>query len=240
MESLYNVISDIRIFIYGGLNRLPLIIAGTLLIIGLITANYAILFFLLGYLVGVPIANELFNFLVGSLIPALKTSRVTDICRLVIPYAQKLNNVKTSDEFGIGMTTGWAMVSFFLGYMLHNAWRLYERQTLEIDINVKESSEQTKKVSEKILTRKSQAILSLITICIFSISIGIWRYKTGCENCLFMLISAGGFGAAGWFWYLLLSQIGDDRLSDLFGIANRLLTPGAISNKPIACIPQPV
>jgi hypothetical protein len=36
-----------------------------------------------------------------------------------------------------------------------------------------------------------------------------------------------------------MSACGKDMLSDLFGIANRLLSPTAIQNKPIACVPIP-
>jgi len=44
---------------------------------------------------------------------------------------------------------------------------------------------------------------------------------------------------SGYYWYSMLSGIGQDRLSDLFGIANRLLPPSAITNGPVACIPDP-
>jgi hypothetical protein len=38
-------------------------------------------------------------------------------------------------------------------------------------------------------------------------------------------------------WYYALSSVGEDRLSDLFGIANRLLLPKVFRNGPIACLP---
>jgi hypothetical protein len=66
-----------------------------------------------------------------------------------------------------------------------------------------------------------------------------FRYKTGCENGFGMAITTVAFGFGGYYWYDLLSQIGQDRLADLFGIANRLLAPGAIRNGPVACIPDP-
>jgi hypothetical protein len=54
-----------------------------------------------------------------------------------------------------------------------------------------------------------------------------------------MVLTCITFFTLGYSWYLLLSSVGEDRLSDLFGIANRLLPPAAIQNKPIACIPTP-
>ena len=61
MESLKSIVSDIRVFLYGGIVTLPLTIAGTMMILGLFTANYAILFFLLGFLVLTPFAAAVLN-----------------------------------------------------------------------------------------------------------------------------------------------------------------------------------
>jgi hypothetical protein len=54
-----------------------------------------------------------------------------------------------------------------------------------------------------------------------------------------MIITTVTFVFLGNGWYKALSKVGEDRLSDLFGIANRLLPPSAINNAPIACIPVP-
>jgi hypothetical protein len=51
MSTLKGVISDIRTFLYGGFATLPLTIAGTLLVLGLMTANYAMLFLLVGLII---------------------------------------------------------------------------------------------------------------------------------------------------------------------------------------------
>jgi hypothetical protein len=54
-----------------------------------------------------------------------------------------------------------------------------------------------------------------------------------------MILTTVLFIYAGHGWYKLLSKVGEDRLSDVFGIANRLLPPSAIVNGPIACVPIP-
>ena len=56
-DSLKNIISDIRIFLNGGMNSLPMALAGTMLLIGLFTAHYAMLFFLIGFLIIVPFTS---------------------------------------------------------------------------------------------------------------------------------------------------------------------------------------
>jgi len=51
----------------------------------------------------------------------------------------------------------------------------------------------------------------------------------GVSSVIFILLGVG--------WYKLLSIRGDDRLADLFGIANRLLGINATKNEPMACVP---
>ena len=91
----------------------------------------------------------------------------------------------------------------------------------------------------KINKRKSQAMFALVSIAIFAFIVLIFRWNTGCEKGIGIVLTAVGFGAGGYFWYKLLSEVGQGRLSDIFGIANRLLVPSAIKNGPIACVPIP-
>ncbi len=60
---------------------------------------------------------------------------------------------------------------------------------------------------------------------------------TGCETKTGGVITILAFSSLGYGWFKLLSSVGQDRLSDIFGIANRLLAPSALKNGPIACIP---
>jgi hypothetical protein len=86
---------------------------------------------------------------------------------------------------------------------------------------------------------KTQAIVAMVSILLFGLIMIGFRFYTGCESVIGMALTCITFFALGYYWYLLLSSVGEDRLSDLFGIANRLLPPAAIRNKPIACIPAP-
>jgi hypothetical protein len=232
MDSLQAVISDIRIFLYSGLQNLPLSLAGTLFILGLFTANYAMLFFLTGFLVAVPFVNLFLDGLLVSFLPDSLQSKTMDVCSVLIPF---LSNSKESYHF----ISQWiAMVSFFIGYMIHNAVKLLLRNP-EPGTSVEITEKQVKEIGQKASYRKTQAIVSLASIVAVSIFILLSRYRTGCENWLGYIIGVVGYGSAGYFWYLALSAIGQDRLSDLFGVANRLLPPSAISNRPVACLPVP-
>jgi hypothetical protein len=92
-------------------------------------------------------------------------------------------------------------------------------------------------INKKILNRKSQALMSIISIIVFAVIVIYFRYSSGCDSFFGIISTLALSGTAGFGWYYSLSQIGQDRLSDLFGIANRLLPPSMIQNKPIACLP---
>jgi hypothetical protein len=227
MDTLNDVVSDIRIFLYGGMTTLPLTIAGTMLLLGLFTANYAMMFFLLGYLLLSPLATIILNLLLP---PNTLFPDVPSRCQLTY------HNQKAADSSSGGpLTTTWmSMVSFFLGYMINNASQLLSKESPDESLLVTSDGAT---ISKKILNRKSQALMSLISIVVFSIVVIYFRYSTGCDSILGIILTLVLSGTTGFVWYSILSLIGQNRLSDLFGIANRLLPPSAIQNQPIACMP---
>lgn len=241
MESLKGIIGDIRTFLYGGILTLPLTLAGTMSIIGLFTANYAILFFLIGFLILVPLSSTILNFALGTLFVGKAFNpfkvKTSDICRLVIPYSTIQSPTRSIDDTVI--SSSWiSMISFFFGYIFTNAIQLYNREVPDTTITVDSSS--APDISNKVVMRKSQAVVSMISIIVIGIIVFGFRYYTGCESMLGMILTTFIFVFFGYGWYKALSGVGQDRLSDLFGIANRLLPPSAISNAPIACVPVQV
>jgi len=240
MESLKDIISDIRVFMYGGVLTLPLTIAGTLSILGLFTANYAILFFLVGFLILTPITSSLLNWALGAIFVGKSfnpfRAKTSDVCKLVIPYSTLKNPVGTSDENVV--SSSWvAMISFFIGYIFTNALQLYSRESE--DTTIKVTSTSASDINTMVTNRKSQAIIAMASTIVFALVVLGFRYYTGCESTLGMILTSFLFVFSGHGWYKLLSKVGQDRLSDLFGIANRLLPPSAINNAPIACVPIP-
>jgi len=237
MDSLKNIISDIRVFLYGGISTLPLTIAGTLSILGLFTGNYAIIFFLLGYLILAPLGATLLNSIGGYIFGGFNIfkAKTGDNCKLVIPYST-LNSSGNSNDSSAVISTNWlAMSTFFVGYLFTNSLELYSRESEDTSLKIDTSS--ISDINTMVSNRKSQAIIAMASIIFFTLVILIFRYYTGCESILGMIITTVGFVYLGNGWYKILSMVGEDRLSDLFGIANRLLPPSAIKNAPIACVP---
>lgn len=240
MESLKDIISDIRVFMYGGVLTLPLTIAGTLSILGLFTANYAILFFLVGFLILTPITSSLLNWALGAIFVGKSfnpfRAKTSDVCKLVIPYSTLKNPDGITDASVV--SSSWvAMVSFFIGYIFTNALQLYSRDSE--DTTIKVTSTSASDINTMVTNRKSQAIIAMASTIVFALVVLGFRYYTGCESTLGMILTSFLFVFSGHGWYKLLSKVGQDRLSDLFGIANRLLPPSAINNAPIACVPIP-
>lgn len=234
MDTLQGVLTDIRVFLYSGIQSLPLALAGTMLILGLFTANYAMLFFLVGFLVCVPFTHFITNILFQAILPDSYLTKSSDVCNIIIPFLN--TNTNTDVKY---LNSQWmAMVAFFFGYMIHNSVKLLKRppeSTRAIEVTEKSVKEMDRKASY----RKTQAIVSMISMVIVACAIIIVRWTTGCENIIGFILGVGGYGTLGYVWYHLLSLIGEDRLSDLFGIANRLLSPGAIANGPVVCLPVP-
>ena len=257
-DTLRGIISDLHVFLYGGLRSLPFTLGGTMLILGLFTSNYAILFFLIGFLIAAPLATWVVNRFIpltwnagyyiiyyislmfgkGIQEPGewlemdyFKTT-VGDVCKLVVPY------LTTNDgQPEVVISSEWmAMVSFFVGYMICNALQLYNADVFN---SAALNSPDAASTEAKVKKRKGQVMIALISIILFAVIILWYRISSGCEKWIGILLTAAGFGTAGYYWYDLLSMVGQGRLSDIFGIANRLLAPSAIKNGPIACVPIP-
>ena len=274
-DTLNAKIADLHVFLYGGLRSLPFALGGTMLLLGLFTSNYAILFFLIGLLIVAPLGSWFINRMIPLLwnsirygwylilkyiikdkdadssnpteffhITSFKTT-VDDVCKLIIPFGTS-KNAENAPETVI--SSEWmAMSSFFIGYALCNAIQLYNN---DMNGSAALNSPDEPDTQNKVNKRKSQAMFALVSISIFALVVLIFRWNTGCEplinisildwNIPFGLLLTGPlFGVIGYYWYQLLSIVGQGRLSDIFGIANRLLVPSAIKNGPIACIPLP-
>lgn len=235
--SIASVVGDIRSFLFAGFQTFPFTIAGTMLILGLMTANYAMLFFLVGFLIGVPLLVLGFNAaaefigmgLVGSM--SWFEASDTDICRLVIPFGPTQRGGPTTDP-----ATYWtAMTAFFVGYVLTNAGMIYGIETV-VPPGATESEKARIEAGSKL--RRSQAVVAMVaTAALALIFFGTRLFRTGCESTLGMILTVGVFGSLGSAWYATLATAAGGRVADIFGIANRILAPQALVNQPVACLP---
>lgn len=236
--SFFSFFEDIRTFLFGGLSTFPLTIAGTFLLIGLMTANYAFLFFLIGFLILVPLSQVLLNFVFSFVFEKMGVASTLykvyehDSCNLVLPFQffESLSQPRSRSDKLVSVVPGlWtAMIVFFFSYIITNGVALYRRDS-STGANV-----------NKVGVRKNQAMTSVVVTIILAVLFLAARYiYTGCDTLLGLAIAVGFYGWFGYTWYVALSSVGEDRLSDLFGIANRLLNPDATANAPVGCVPMP-
>jgi len=205
-DTLLALVDDFKVFFMTGIQTLPLSMAGTLLILGFGTANYPMLFFLVGMLLVAPLIPFLVNLFVAD-----DTWKVAG-CGVV----PGLDNYVISQ---------WVvMVYFFLGYILNNAISLAQMQPTDAAD------------TEKATLRKSQCWMGVAVIVLCMVAFGVTRVW-GCEAWWRFGLTALLSAAGGWGWYALLNTSASGRLADLFGIANRLLSPSAFVNEPVGCVP---
>lgn len=232
--------SDIKSFLVTGYMNLPLALAGTMLILGLMTANYAILFLLFGFLGAAPLGATLGNILLEFLtsIPILDLIRPffmtshSEICDLIVPFPT--TSTKASPYFQV-FSIWMSMMSFLLSYMLFNAIELLNKTT-EYPVAASDADKQS--IDNGASARATKAMLCIVMISVVILILFFSRIRTGCETILGSALTILTFGGLGYGWFKMLSNVGQDRLSDIFGIANRLLTPDAVANAPVACLPM--
>jgi hypothetical protein len=212
------------------MRALPITLAGTMVILGLFTANYAMMFFLVGFMIATPLLSSILNLIADALVlkfdlDMFKT-KTSDICKVVIPYST-IKDTSRAENANVLCTTSFAMICFFLGYILTNAVALYKRPTDPGADSIKVSN------------RTSQAVLSIASIIIFTFIVIGFRMYSGCEPKIGLVLGTLIFGALGYGWYTMLSNPSDGRLADLFGISNRILPNSALVDRPVACIVNP-
>ena len=238
-DRLLDILKDMQVFVYGSIANLPLCIGATMLLFGLFTCNYAMLFFLIGFLVATPLVATAGNKLAEWLKLEMFEINTSDVCGISTEF--KTTPSATGAKEHVIISNWFAMMLFFGGYILMNAIQMVTRPE-EVDNKIDSDKSQT----GKLFNRTSQASTSVLIITLFLGAICVYRYQSQCESFMKQSWWLGGilivllgaiYISSGVGWYYLLSQIGEDRLSDLFGIANRLLPPGAFQKGPMACLP---
>ena len=223
---LFSIVSDIKVFLYNGFQTLPLTMAGTLLLLGLFTANYAALFFLVGFLIITPLITMGIN-----AIPIYDSwkKHVSSVCTLVPPFPTSMDN-KPNDY----LLSFWLSMGIFMfSYLISNAAALY---LMPPTIPSMATEEFADNLRQKSLYRQSQMVISFVMLSIVTVLFLGVRVSSGCDGFVGLIIGLLIFIPLGYGWFSMLSSGTNSRLSDLFGIANRLMSPKSMDD-PTICLP---
>jgi hypothetical protein len=238
-----DIICSTRQFLDQGFRSLPTILAGAVLILGLLQGNLNFLFFFVGLFLVAPLgallANGAFEFLAVN-IPSLLPEWIGSFVRIpeelwMVPQgaAEQCSMFTPFPSSGVpgainAVPSYWmTIMAFFFFYLFANAYSLYTRQS------------DSKAAPEAVQARQQQAIVGMTMIGILGATVTIMRYaRTGCETGLGILASLVVGGLLGTGWHSFMQSCGMGRLNDIFGITNRILPMQSYEeDTPVTCVP---
>ncbi len=236
MGSFYEALITLKDFIYVGYLKFPMIITGTLMILGLAQVNTAYLFLTLGIFTlffCTFLLQLLFSFLAAkeTFKPWL-TVPTSESCSLLDEAATKLfatpSTTRPDPLKGLSLTTPsyyMSFILFFFSYIFFNGLHLYN----------KDPAPNAQTDPDSVRNRKYQAMMGMILAAAGLIAFIVIRLKLfSCETALGVIFSLPAAYLA-YVWYNILVDCGEDRMSDMFGILGRMLPASMDSNQSYAC-----
>lgn len=222
-----------------GFRSLPVLLAGSILVMGLAQGNFNLLFFFVGMFVLTPLATVILNMLVEfvfSIWPFTNISKIfwqtdkanSEICNLFsTPIKGQEFAVPTG---GTVVPSYWmTIMAFFFTYLYANANDLYSKP---VEPNAP---------SKGVMARKSQSIISILVLIISAVLFTFFRYATTCETGLGICVSWVLGSSLAYGWYSFMRSCGLGRLDDLFGISNQLLPHQSYEDEqPKVCLPTDI
>lgn len=218
-----STVVKIREFIIHGFRILPIVLGAFAFIIGVGHANMAYFFLAVGIGLIVPIVNMFSNVIFGKLFSFGVPEALYKI------QAQPAGCSVFGEFANTGDTVSYwlAALVFFVSYMFINAFNLYNRPAQP---NAPES---------KIEARKTQAAMAMAIILLFGIGMLLYRFvKTKCETALGIPVALTVFIPLAYYWYKVLVSCSGDRLTDLFGVVNRIMVEPKNAGPGAVCLPM--
>jgi hypothetical protein len=191
-------------FVKYGVYNAHFSLVGTVLILGLLTANYSMIILFIGMAILTPL-----------------------LAKFIISI------------FGASQMSGHiyyiSIISFFMGYVLSNALILYN---LPVSYPPNADDAVKKQVDNGVSNRQTRALSSIFVIGFLILCMIYFEYSTANFSLIVTITLLIIFGLFGSGWQMLMETGGSERLTDIYGIANRLLNGNAIANQPFACLNQ--
>lgn len=218
VKMIPETIAKIKQGLFSGFRSLPIALAVTTFIFAFMQTNVAFILLFVGLAIIVPISTTLTNLVLDfilsktSLSPSMWQVPVSAACTIVGSPAPIF-----------GVPTFWmSSIVFFFTYITLNGISLYNREADEAaDKN-------------KVLARKSQALIGIILSVIIGIACIIGRILLmGCETGVGVFAALITMIPLAIGWYNFGTECG---ITDIFGIANGLLPMSAKANAAYVCV----
>lgn len=223
MGSFYEFVVTLKDFLHVGFLKFPLIITGTLFVLGLVTVNTAYLWVTMGAIVtaaAVWILQLIFNVILSK-----KPDWASVFTVLPNEFCSILTVGKQTGQVNVTPSYWYSLVIFFATYLFMNALKIYNRPP----------GSQSTAEPDTLNNRQFQAsmCMGLIVLLTFILAYLRFNYASSCETILGFVLSLGAIGI-GVGWFNMLSDCGEDRAYDLFGILGRIMP--ASTTAPQACV----
>jgi hypothetical protein len=220
-----------------GFRSLPVLLSSSILVLGLVQANFNLLFFFVGLFIIAPLAALLANMgteFIMSIWPFTNIDKIfwqasaasAEQCAL---FATPVlgSEMERAMAFTVVPSYWLTIMAFFFTYLFANAVNLEKAPTVE------------GAPEEAVRARKSQARVSMILVILVAIITTWLRYATTCETLFGVSMSWLIGGGLGYSWYSFMSSCGVGRLDDIFGIRNQLLPFQSYQDQqPTVCVPS--
>lgn len=236
---LGDMLCSLRNLLSQGFRSLPVLIGSSVLVLGLVQANFNFLFFFVGLFLVVPVAALLLNVLIEFVFSKWPLSGWIEKGLWQVPIASAEQcalfatpvvgfEMERAMAFTVVPSYWMTMIAFLLSYLFSNALNLYNKPSVE------------NAPQEGVTARKSQATLAMILLVVSGIVFTWLRYATTCETSLGILVSWILGGSLAGMWHSFMMSCGLGRLDDMFGISNQLLPFQSYQDQPpTVCVPTP-
>lgn len=226
MGSFYEFVATLKDFLHIMFLKFPLIITGTLMVLGLVSVNTAYMWVGLGTVVtffGVYIIQLMFELLFTAKpewagpfsVPA------SSVCNILTTTSA----VSRSGNYVVTPSYWITFLLFFITYTFRNSLQIYN----------KPAGAQATTDPDTLNNRMFQAALSMFLLVVLGLAFMIIRmFYTSCETWAGAALSMVIGATLGYYWFEALVSCGEDRAFDLFGILGRIMP--ATTTEPQACI----
>jgi hypothetical protein len=212
---------------------LPILLISFIAFLSFGLGNSSLFLLLFGQCVFVPIITELIHMLgFGDDIAGNHFNEVAQLISTPPGTVRMPTNVFPSYWM--------AHISFFFGYIITNAMRVYITPPDLSNVQGASSPKAKAILNAKILSRKEKAGSLVISTLLIYVFITVLRYAaTGVETVAGIMLAFVVFFWLGCGWYLAVEFSRSATNSDIFGIAMQMMSPQSAENKPMACIYKP-
>jgi hypothetical protein len=226
MSSVEAQVLKFHEFLTHGIRILPLIIGFTSLVYGVGVGNIAFAFIAAGMILLVPIVSTLGDSIFTTILGWIPRIPVSWYSHPSSPECGLLTTPTSGQVITSTMSYWTTSMAFFFTYFFLNAMTLFKRPSA------------ANASYEKVQARKVQSVMSILIAGAIALGLIIYRLKNGCESPIGLLLGVAGGVGVGYGWFEALKACSGDRLVDLFGIANRIMSADRVS-APQVCVPVP-